>query len=258
MPPDEFAPSRVDLVTGAYDHAAAMADLPVFVFGEHGDRIRIRWMMALGLDFGFDPDPFAWVLWAFSPDIADIYEMGSWKQTLLTPPKQKRHILAIWKQVSAQLVVCVGDAGGAQAKGTIVGWRESTGLPIEEADKHDKRVWIEHYNGELYAENLHYRDGSLLLEEQRALQWRVKKAKDGDATGEREEWAKRRTADGKVPGNHCSDAGLYSVRHLVARRTEFAAAPRTEAERLAVEERRLLAAATKDARRDVEAYAEKD
>jgi hypothetical protein len=244
-PPHVFAPSRVDAETGRYDHALAVADLPEYVDGEHGQRIRIRWFFALGADFGTSPAAFAWVLWAFSPDVADIYEMGSWKRHELKPRQIKHHLVGVWKQCAGALAVCVGDAGGALAKASIEGWAESTGLPIEPADKHGKRTWQEHFNGELYGGNVHYRDGSVLLAEQRELQWRPAKAKPGETDVEvkLEEWAERVTSDGTRCGNDACDGGLYSYRHLLARRTEFARGDGTPEERLAHEEARLLAGA---------------
>lgn len=244
-PPEEFAPCRVDRESGRYDHAAAVKDLPEYVLDEHENRLRIRWFYAVGFDFGFDPAAFAWVLWAFSPDVADVYEMGCWKRHRLVPDEIKAHAVALWKQVGEALAVCVGDAGGAMARSSIDGWRESTGLPIVPADKADKWTWIEHFNGELYGSNLHYRRDSALLAEQRQLQKKPGKPKLGETDVEvkMEEWPERMIDVGGGEmircGSDASDAGLYSLRHLIARRKEFARAPRTDAERVAREEKQM-------------------
>jgi len=251
-PPHEFAPNRVNAATGYYDHALALSDLPEYVLDEDGRRIRIRWFFALGADFGTSPAAFAWTLWAFSPDIADIYEMGSWKCHDLKPRQIKAALVHVWKQCAERLAVCVGDAGGALAKASLEGWQESTGLPIEPADKLGKVTWIEHFNGELFSSNVHYREESALLAEQRELQWRPGKAKPGetDVDVKLEEWPERLTSDGTRCGNDVCDSALYPYRHLIARRLEFAKGPAsTLEERIAREEARLLQAAVDSTRR---------
>jgi hypothetical protein len=237
-PPHLFAPARVDRETGRYDHATAMRDLPTFITNASGRQEVIEWYFGLGVDIGFRPDPFAWVLWAWSPQIADMYEMGSWKKTELIPDRMKDVLARIYEQVGDRLVGFRGDTGGAGASSMIAGWVEQWNLPIEAADKHEKGVWIELYNGEVYARRIHYRIGSVLLAEQRELQWRELKS------GERKEHAKRRvkdpaTGEEYVPGNHCCDAGLYSYRDAVGRRLTFPEPPATPEERDAIEEREI-------------------
>lgn len=249
-PPHIFAPSRVDQKTGEYHHARAVKDLPEFVTNDLGHPEAITWYFALGVDFGGNPDPFAWVLWAFSPQIADIYEMGSWKQTDLTSDEMRDHLHAIWNQTAHGLLVFRGDSSGALGKPTMEAWQESIGLPIEPADRHAKSAVQQMFNGELAGYRVHYRDGSMLLIEQKHLQWRIKRSPTGE--GKRVEWADRRIKDPKsgeewVPGNHCSDGGLYAFRDLIARRLDFAPAPpMTEEEALRREEKRLLDSIRRD------------
>lgn len=223
-PPVEFAPVRVDTGTGRYDHAAALADLPQTFHDERGAVTRIDWYYTMGVDFGFSPDPFAWVLWAWSPQIEEVYEMGAWKRTLLKPDDMRDHLVAVFDQVKERLVSIRGDAGGAMASGTIAAWEEVVKLPIEPADKHDKQTWIELYNGELHAGRLRYRAGSPLLAEQRHLQWKVL------PSGKRVEWSDR-VVDGVKHGDHCCDAGLYAWRDIAGRVTSFAPPPKSTEER---------------------------
>lgn len=249
-PPHVFAPSRVDEETGAYAHAAAVRDLPVHVVNEDGHTEAIVWYFALGVDFGGNPDPFAWVLWAFSPQIADIYEMGSWKRTDLTSDEMRDHLHSLWEQAGHALVSLRGDSSGGLGKPTLDAWQESIGLPIEPADRHGKAAVQTMFNGDLAAYRVHYRDGSVLLVEQKHLQWRISKPVAG-REGKRVEWADRRIRDPKtkeefVPGNHCCDGGLYAFRDLIARRLEFDPPPTTEAERLKREERNLLNSIRRD------------
>lgn len=214
-PPLEFAPVRV-ATDGTYDHRRAVLDLPARVGSEE-----IAWYFSMGADFGHRPDPFAWVLWAWSPQIDDVYEMGSWKRAELLPDDMRDHLTAVWDQCKAALVSIRGDAGGAMASASIKAWEEVIKLPIEPADKHQKATWIELYNGELYAGRVHYRKDSELIREQRALQWRI------TPKGKKEEHADR-TVDGVKPGNHCCDAGLYGMRDIVGRQTSRPAEPTPE------------------------------
>lgn len=256
-PPDVFAPCRTNPETGVYQHQLAKSDLPETVENENGVHVPIRWYFALGADFGFDPAAFAWTLWAFSPDIADIYEMGSFKKHRQLPRQISAHLNGVYDQCKRDLAVCVGDyAGGALETVSLAGWKESTGLPIEPAEKRGKRTWQEHYNGELYAGNLHYREDSVLLAEQRELQWKARKAavagQEGDEDVALEEWPDRRNSKGERCGSDCSDSALYPYRHLIARRLEFVSAPRTQAERDARDEARMLAGARASTRRAIE------
>lgn len=224
VPPPEFAPVRVDVLTGRYDHAAALADLPTTILDESGRREKIHWLYTMGVDFGFNPDPFAWHLWAWSPQIVEVYEMGCWKRTLLKPDDMRDHLVAVWNQVKDRLVSIHADGGGAMATASISAWEEVIKLPIEPADKHQKPTWMELYNGELYAKRLRYRSGSPLLAEQKHLQWKLQ------ASGKRVEWSDR-LVDGVKPGDHVCDAALYSLRDIIGRQVAFPTVPQTAEER---------------------------
>lgn len=232
--PEEFAPVRVN-DEGAYDHAAALADLPVFTLDDRGRRDPIEWYFTMGVDFGFRPDPFAWVLEAWSPQVEDVYEMASWKRTLLMPEEMRKILVAVYDQVKTRLVAIRGDSGGAAASALIEEWQRVFRLPILPADKLGKEAWQELYNGELYAGRKHYRVGSALLGEQRELQWRML------PSGKRVEWADRTTTDGVKPGNHLCDADLYCVRDIAGRTTQFTPPPKSPEERDSLFQRDVLA-----------------
>lgn len=243
-----FAPVRVDAETGIYNHAAALLDLPKTVIDERGFAELIDWYFTMGIDFGFSPDPFAWVLWAWSPTIAEVYEMGSWKKTELLPSQMKTHLTAVYAQVQGRLVSMRGDAGGALASAQIAEWAEVLKLPIEPAEKHNKENTIQLYNGEVGAGRIRYRVDSMLLVEQKHLQWKIRAPRAGEVTGAKKvEWTKRRIKDATglelVPGNHCCDSGLYGVRDIFGRRVDFAAPPTTAADRLKLEHAAMVAAA---------------
>ena len=64
-PPPKFSAVRVDRRTGAYDHRAAVADHRRSSSTSAASRKPIRWVTSRWApDFGYRPDPFAWVLWA--------------------------------------------------------------------------------------------------------------------------------------------------------------------------------------------------
>lgn len=190
-------------VDGWYDHDAAVADLPRKPNGRPRE-----WLFGLGADFGFDPDPVAVSLEAFSPDLPDTWEMFSWKRTRLVPDDWRCLLELLWRQLGGSLVAIVGDPGGL-AGANMVAWRERLGIPIENADKAGKRAWQEMMAGDIRTGRKHYREDSALLDEHRHLVWQV--SRTGKVLGEH---ADRKLADGRVPGNHASDADLYISRYL--------------------------------------------
>lgn len=226
-----------------YDHAAALADLPSHM---RGTRRRIEWSFGLGIDFGFSPDPFAISLIAWSWDLPDVYEMWSWKQVRLYPTWQKKILDWFWREVPG-IERMVADPGGAQAKAEIEGWAQFTDLPIEAADKAQKRLWIDLRNDEISTGRYHYRAGSVLLDEHRHLMWRLQGSK-------LLEHADRQLQDGRIPGNHASDADLYITRTIVGLRAEQAPKPKPKygsPEWAAEQEERMEVAAGEAALGDV-------
>lgn len=211
--PAEYGDVCVD-EHGHYDHRRAVLDLPTMVPTPSGIDEPINWYFSGAFDFGYE-DPFAYVLWAWSPQIADMFEMASWKKTHLPSDDIDAIVMDVWKSVGPALVGLRGDTGGSMAKNTVVGWEEKIGIPIEAAEKHGKDTWGDLFNGELWAKRVHFRRNSVLLQEVRELQYRITKS------GRREIW-KKRVSNGVMHGDHCVDAGCrYAYRDLVGRRTEF-------------------------------------
>lgn len=233
-PPDPWEAPICVSDEGLYDHKRAVMHLPQMVPDAHGNEEPINWYYSGAFDFGYE-DPFAYVLWAWSPQIADIFEMASWKKTHLPSDEIEAIVEHVWNTVGSSLVGLRGDAGGSMAKNNMVGWQDKLGIPIEPADKHGKDTWTDLFNGELWAKRVHFRKNSVLLNEVRELQYKVLPG------GRREIW-KKRVSNGIVHGDHCVDAGCrYAYRDLVGRRTEFGVMePLTQAELDKAEERRLL------------------
>lgn len=191
-------PKWVDLI-------AATRDLPRPQRG----RRPYDWLYAIGADFGYAQDPFAIVVWAFThaPDRPQIYEVMSWKEFKVVPDDQRDYLKWLWEGLD-NVVVLVGDPAG-QVAANMAGWRERTGLPIDEADKSSKQTWQAMMAGDIRKGMVRYREGSPLLTEHRHLVYLP--TKPGKPL---KDDAARRSSDGKVHGNHCSDGGLYAFRHL--------------------------------------------
>jgi hypothetical protein len=233
-----FAPLRSH-VDGSYDHETALKDLPrtwplpqpttpatsqrlvPMARNRSNGRLTqrlttkarpITWLFALGVDLGYDPGAFAVVLWAYSHDCPDVYEMWSWKKTGLVPDAQAEAVKRVIE--IARPVIVVGDPGGL-GKGELAGWRERHSLPIDDAEKAQKRTWQEFFNGDLTAGRVHFRQGSPLVHEMEHLLWVPETKKKRPGNDKRPvEWANRALRDKSVPGNHNCDAGLYGYRHL--------------------------------------------
>jgi hypothetical protein len=142
--------------------------------------------------------------------VPDVFEMWSWKRSRLVPDDWRCIAEMLFLQVAEGLVVMVGDPGGLVVA-SLEAWRERLGIPMESSDKAGKASWQEMLNGDIRRGRFHYRAGSPLLDEHRHLVWAPQVA------GRRpKEHADRRLPDGRIPGNHCSDAALYCFRHLSA------------------------------------------
>jgi len=192
-----YAPHRTR-ADGFPDIRAALQDLP---WGK-GEAWR-EGLFALGGDLGYHPDPFAFVLWGWHMHDRRLYEVASWKRTMLDSDEQARVLHSIRAELA--LAITVVDAGGP-AKPTVVGWSkewvERYSLPIEEAQKAHKHTAIEVLNGDIRTGGVALRDGSPLMAEMEELQWLTRLV---DARG--------RMIEDPTQHNHCCDAALYAHRH---------------------------------------------
>jgi hypothetical protein len=177
---------------GFPDLLAALRDLP----GDWRDYI-----FAMGVDLGFDPDPFAVVLWAWHPERPELYEVISYEQTRLRYERQFAILAEIREMVNVGIPVA--DAGGG-GKPAVAGWSEDWilryGIPFLEADKANKHSFIEAMNADILRGWVKYREDSPLWKTTSELQWAT------IVTG-----AGKLIEDPTMP-NHASDAGLYGHR----------------------------------------------
>lgn len=212
-----------------YDHHRAVRDLPV----RGADGRSHKWLYSLWFDFGFWPDPFAAVMWAFTPTLFDVYEMFSWKMTRVHSDDQARYIKLLW-EVEPAIVSFGGDSAGKAAD--FAEWSRRLNLPLEEANKQGKNTLEELLAGDIRREYVHLREGSPLYTEMRHLVYLPGKP------GKTREVHKHRSVKGVVHGDHCCDAGRYgfaSLTHYLAKIPGGRPAPGTreayQAEEVAIE-----------------------
>lgn len=184
------------------DVQLALSDLPV-----PRGRKPYTWLYAIGADFGYAQDPFALCVWAMTHDLPEAYELFSWKEHKVIPDDQGAYLKWLWDALD-NVIVLVGDPAG-QVAANLAGWRERMALPIDEAEKSSKPTWQAMMAGDIRKGRIRYRDGSPLLTEHKYLVYLP--TKPGKPL---KDHADRRSSDGKVHGNHVSDAGLYAFRHL--------------------------------------------
>jgi hypothetical protein len=206
-----YAPQRLR-PDGFPDIRAALADLPWDWKQAH---------FALGVDIGFDPDPFAFVLWGWHPNDPHLYEVASWKKNQLTDREQFEVIKAVREVVA--LGVIAADVGGTLApmgKGWSNDFVARYGVPILEAEKHSKYEAQMLLNGDIVRGLIKLRDGGPLYDEMSTLQW----SNLISGTG--------KLIEDPTMHNHCTDAALYAHRMSMQYRwSPVDAPPKTAAER---------------------------
>lgn len=187
-----YAPHR-SRADGFPDIARALLDLP------------FDWrdaMFSLGCDIGWNPDPFAFVLWSWHRNDPSLYEVASYRKTHLTSDQQVACLREVQAHVNIGLIVA--DASGP-AKPTVKGWSADWvtryNLPILEADKQHKYPHIDLMNTDIHRGHLKLREDGPLYLEMSELQW----ATIVTGTG-------RQVEDPTMPNDVC-DGGLYGHRH---------------------------------------------
>lgn len=201
-----------------YDHERAIADLP----WNKKARRDYAWLYAIGADFGYWPDPFALVVWAFTHELPDVYEMFSWKQTRVNTDDQGKYMKALWDTIPS-VVSFVGDVDGK--KDDLDVWVNRMNLPIDPAKKQGKAMLEETLAHDIRRGVVHFRRDSPLLTEMRHLVYLPLKPGKPRAVDKY-----RRTADGKVHGDHCADGARYSfadLRHYLHRQKQERPEPGT-------------------------------
>lgn len=189
----QYAPARPS-ANGGIDWEAALRDLPV-----RPDGRPYQWLHVVGADLGYDPDPFAVVVWSWAPDLEGLYELGSWSRVRMTPDEQAEVLADINTRLSpVDMVADAGGIGKALVAGWSKGWLERKALPIAEAEKSQKQTNIEWMGNDLRRGLVRVREGGAWLAEAKAHQWLI------TGTG--------KYVENPKTANHCLDAGLYAFR----------------------------------------------
>ena len=166
-----------------------------------------EWIHIIGIDYGY-VDSTAWVVFAFRAYGNDptVYCLESFKKTGLTPSQAADETKLL--QDSYQADVLVGDSGGL-GKGYIEEAQLRHQLPIEPAEKTEKRAYIEHMNGDFISGRIKFVAGKNpeYIDELQHLQWDEQYAKDDPR------W---HTKEDSRFENHLTDAGLYGWRRCCA------------------------------------------
>lgn len=196
-----YAPARPS-PNGGIDWEAALRDLPL-----RPDGRAYQWLHVVGADLGYDPDPFAVVVWSWAPDLPGLYELGSWSRSRMTPDEQAEVLLDINARLSpVDMVADAGGIGKALVAGWSKGWLERKALPIAEAEKSQKQTNIEWMGNDLRRGLVRVREGGAWLAEAKAHQWLI------TGTG--------KYVENPKTANHCLDAGLYAFRAASHYRSE--------------------------------------
>lgn len=185
------------------DFKKAITDLPK----RNKSNQKRQWMYAISADFGYHPDPFAIVVWAFAHDTQDVYELFSWKAQKVHTDDQGAYLKAVWDALD-NVVVLVGDPAGKQDDFEV--WRTRLQLPIDEANKKGKNTLEEFLADDIRRGRVHLRHDSVLYDEMKHLVYLPTKP------GKTREAAKHRKAsDGRMHGDHaCLVAGTLVTTDL--------------------------------------------
>jgi hypothetical protein len=175
----------------------------------------------IGIDYGFT-DATAFCVVGWRENDPTVYVVECYKRTGLTPSEAAEEAALI--SAKYQPVKMVADIGGL-GKGYAEEARRRFSLPIEPAEKQNKRGYIDLMNGDLRRARIVVDAGKCpeLLAEWAELPWDEARAKE-------------------APGfeNHCSDAALYAWRAANAfGEREPDEREVTQLERLRAEERAL-------------------
>jgi hypothetical protein len=178
----EFIMGGGGMVYGAFDSVRNVIDvLP---------KSEAPWQYLLGLDFGFT-DATAFVVVASKPNDPTVYVVYSSKETGLTPSQVGQKVADL--EQLFHFTRMIGDIGGL-GKGYSEEMRRRFKLPIEAAEKTNKRGYIDLFNGDLASGSIKFIRGanSDYISELTSLPWNDDRSKE-DAGFD----------------NHLCDAGLY-------------------------------------------------
>jgi hypothetical protein len=178
------------------------------------------WHLVMGIDFGYDPDPTAIVMLAYSERLSELRHIAEHKETHLLPDELADKIEWMITRYGRPERI-VGDPNALGGKLFIEMLNQRHAIPVEKAETKDKNDHIELINGDFHAGRIKIIPGSQLDGELCSHEWDL--TKDSKATLARTGKLK----EGPKP-NHLCDALLYAWRfcyHFFARRDSQGPSP---------------------------------
>ncbi len=156
-----------------------------------------EWMYVLGVDLGYDPDPSAFVLCAYSLWDRNLYIIDTHKENKMTVSDVAERI-RYYQKAHPYLQITI-DAG-AQGKMIAEEITQRFGIPLVAAEKNGKAGFIEIMNSDFQNGLIKLVDSQTkeLQEELMNLIWDTEKT--------------QRVEDSRYP-NHLTDAALYAWRY---------------------------------------------
>lgn len=147
----------------------------------------------LGIDYGFN-DECAFTVVGWNDDSPVVTILSSKKYAGMIPSKAAEHTRTLMSQYSFNRIV--GDTGGL-GKGYAEEARSRFGIPIEQAEKNNKRGYIDLFNDALRSQRLSVFAPNCadLTDEWQNLAWDEKREKELASAP-----------------NHCADSALYAWR----------------------------------------------
>jgi len=186
----------------------------------------------LGIDYGFT-DATAFTVLGWREGDPTVYVVESCKRRGLTPSDAAEEAKRL--SLAYEPVRIVADVGGL-GKGYAEEARKRFTLPIDPADKQNKRGYISLFNGELERGRIKVDPGCTdLVAEWLELPWTEDHAKEAEGFD-----------------NHCADSCLYAWRAASAYHEAPAEEPPSHAEQLARMEAALIEGEEEEARRRAE------
>ena len=220
------------------EHGVWIRDSGGLVYRYDPDRNAVSEAPALthyvvGIDYGYtDATAFSVIGWREHDPC--VYVVECYKRYKLTPSAAAEEALELSRRY--QPVQMIGDVGGL-GKGYVEEARSRFGLPIEPAQKNDKRGYQALLNGDLERGRVRVAAACVdLVKEWLELPWTEDHSKESDGFD-----------------NHCADATLYAWRAACAYAEREKPPATTRAEQLAAEERAIIDGLVSEATRDASA-----
>lgn len=159
-----------------------------------------EWQFVLGIDFGWE-DPVAMTVSAFSDSHDTLFQVTDHKERHMHVADIARKVFELEEQFGG-FVAMVGDSGGGGRR-VIEELGHIYGIPLEAAEKTQKRDYIDLLNSDLIEGRIKIRPNGGLADEWSVLVWKEV----------RNDTYKSREKEDKAFPNHLSDSFLYSWRY---------------------------------------------